>query len=112
MSEKTFLVIGATGQQGGAVVKSLLSSGTSVLITIIAVTRNPESSSAKALIAKGVKVIKGDLNNVPALFANALKVLPEGKTTFDGAFFVTVSFILCFAYTADLFRSSLAKEPV
>lgn len=55
MSQQTIVVLGATGQQGGAVVDSLLGSGG---FTVIATTRNPESSSAKKLIERGCQVKK------------------------------------------------------
>ncbi|KAF2838283.1 NmrA family protein-like protein [Patellaria atrata CBS 101060] len=74
---KVILVTGATGKQGGAVIKSLLSSPTKY--NILAVTRDPSSSSAQKLAAKSpsVKPIKGDLNDVPSLFAAAKEVSSE-----------------------------------
>lgn len=56
----TILVVGATGQQGGGVINALLSTGRSDL-SIRALTRNPSSSSAKALEKKGVQPYRGDL---------------------------------------------------
>jgi len=73
------LITGATGKQGGGVIDSLLSwpAGTSEF-TILAVTRNPESSSAQSLAQrKNVKIIKGDLNDVPGLFNTAKAVHPN-----------------------------------
>jgi uncharacterized protein YbjT (DUF2867 family) len=70
----TFLVIGATGKQGGAVIEALLASPASTDITIFALTRNPESGSAKALISKApekIKLIRGDLNDSSAIFSAA-----------------------------------------
>lgn len=68
---KTILVTGATGKQGGAVIKSLLDSGAD--ITIFAVTRDPSSASAQALASTSPKIqlIKGDLNNPASIFSSA-----------------------------------------
>ena len=58
---KTIAVMGATGAQGGAVVNALLKDGE---FSIRAVTRDPESEKAKALLGKGVKeVVKGDADD-------------------------------------------------
>ncbi|KAJ6626353.1 hypothetical protein B0H10DRAFT_2429932 [Mycena sp. CBHHK59/15] len=51
-------IFGATGTQGSSVLNAVLADGK---YTARPVTRNPESESSKALIAKGVKVVKGDL---------------------------------------------------
>jgi uncharacterized protein YbjT (DUF2867 family) len=56
--EKTILVTGATGRQGGAAARHLLKDGWSVR----ALTRNPDTEKAKALKELGADVIKGDLN--------------------------------------------------
>jgi uncharacterized protein YbjT (DUF2867 family) len=74
---KLILVTGATGQQGGAVVKALLKQGQRVR----ALTRNPASRKAKRLQQRGVEVIAGDYadrdslvraaRGVDALFAMA-----------------------------------------
>jgi len=71
---KTILVTGATGKQGGAVIKALLEAPNAADFTILAVTRKPESASAKKLVEKGVKLVQGDLNDVPALFESAKEV--------------------------------------
>ena len=71
MSErKTILVFGATGNQGGAVVRQLLRS----TFALRAVTRNPEGQAAQALTAQGIQVIKGDLDDDASL-----------KAAFEGA---------------------------
>lgn len=69
---RALLITGATGQQGGAVIDALLAKRNSDF-TILAVTRNPESASAKRLAAKSpsIKVVEGDLHAVPALFSSA-----------------------------------------
>lgn len=71
------LITGATGKQGGAVVDALLESPQAEQFTILAVTRNPESPSAQKLKSRGVKVITGDLNDVPSLFQNAKTVVNQ-----------------------------------
>jgi uncharacterized protein YbjT (DUF2867 family) len=69
---KTILIAGATGKQGGAVVNALLADTTSDY-TILAVTRDANSHSAQKLLRKGanVKVVEGNLDDVPSLFAAA-----------------------------------------
>jgi uncharacterized protein YbjT (DUF2867 family) len=71
---KSILVFGATGQQGGATVKALLASPRASEFTILAVTRNATSAPAKKLEAQGVKIVQGDLDDVPAIFDTAEKV--------------------------------------
>ena len=62
--EKRFvLVTGATGQQGGAVVKALLANGHKVR----GVTRNTDSASAKELAAQGVEMVAGDFTEPDSL---------------------------------------------
>ena len=53
------LVMGATGSQGGAVVRNLLTKGHRIRI----LTRNPDSPKAKQLAEQGVEVLKGDFND-------------------------------------------------
>ena len=55
--ERTIVVTGATGLQGGAVTRYLLSSGWRVR----ALTRNPKSEKAQALSALGAEVVQGDM---------------------------------------------------
>lgn len=62
------LVTGATGQQGGAVARHLLSRGYKVR----ALTRKPESGAAKELSRRGAGVVKGDLDD-PASLEHALE---------------------------------------
>jgi uncharacterized protein YbjT (DUF2867 family) len=64
-SDKTILVTGATGQQGGATVKHLLAKG----FKVRALTRNRKSDKAQALIAQGVEVVEGDMQNRASLDA-------------------------------------------
>jgi len=55
---RVILVTGATGLQGGAVARSLLSNRWRVR----ALTRNSESKPAKALAALGAEVVQGDMS--------------------------------------------------
>ena len=59
----TVVVTGATGQQGGAVVKSLLERGHAVR----AVTRHTDSAKARALAGAGVTVVGAALEDTAAL---------------------------------------------
>lgn len=60
---KVLVVTGATGNQGGAVVKHLMNSS----FTIKAVTRNLQSKAADRLRQQGVEVIYGDLDKPETL---------------------------------------------
>lgn len=63
MTERTVLVTGATGQQGGALIRVLTGQG----FALRAMTRKPESESASRLRAAGVEVVEGDLNDAASL---------------------------------------------
>jgi len=64
MADKnTILVSGATGQQGGAVARELLTRG----YPIRALTRNPESPSAGELAKLGAELFQGDLDDAASL---------------------------------------------
>ncbi len=54
----TYLVLGATGQQGGAVARALLQQGQ----TVRALTRKKDSPAALALAQLGAEVVQGDLD--------------------------------------------------
>ncbi|KZO94746.1 NAD(P)-binding protein [Calocera viscosa TUFC12733] len=69
MSKRLVLVTGATGKQGGSLVKALLEHGG---FEIRALSRNVDSESAQALDAKGVSVVPGDLSDKNSLL-NACK---------------------------------------
>ncbi|CAO1625458.1 unnamed protein product [Sympodiomycopsis kandeliae] len=82
MSTKTFLVTGATGKQGGALVSVLLEERNKHNDIIIrALTRNPDSAASQSLKSQGVEIFKGDLSNVASL-------VPALKGA-DAAFLVT-----------------------
>jgi len=62
------LVIGATGQQGGATARHLLERGR----TVYAMVRNPDSPAAKALQGAGASLVVGDLDD-PASLRTAME---------------------------------------
>ena len=62
---KTIVVVGATGRQGGQVVRHLLKQGW----RLRGLTRTPDSKKAAALKALGVEVMKADQDDKPALEA-------------------------------------------
>ena len=72
---KPILVIGATGKQGKKVVETILASESKASFTILALTRNPDSASAKALAARStiIKLVKGNLDDTPNVFKAALE---------------------------------------
>jgi len=84
-TKKVIAIVGATGTQGGGLIKELLKHGG---WTIRAVTRNPYSDAAKQLKSQGVEVIVGDVNNkeditkafkgADAVFANLVSDYTEG----------------------------------
>ena len=61
--KKVILVLGATGNQGGAVVRHLLKTD----FAIRAITRNPHQPAAKQLAQQGVEVVKADLADEASL---------------------------------------------
>lgn len=69
---RRILVVGATGKQGGAVVKALLANPPPFKYEILAMTRSANSASAKSLTSKpNVTILSGDLNDVSAIFSSA-----------------------------------------
>ncbi|MFF2224175.1 NmrA/HSCARG family protein [Streptomyces globisporus] len=62
---RTVVVLGATGQQGGAVAAALRADGWSVR----AVVRNPSGHRARSLAAAGVDIVPGDLREPESLGA-------------------------------------------
>jgi len=78
MAKRTISVIGGTGLQGGGVVNALLASGE---FTVRVASRNPTSDAARALTARGVRVVEADL-----LDPKSLRAAFEGA---HGAFLVT-----------------------
>ena len=63
-NEKTVLITGATGKQGGATARALAGKG----FALRAMTRHPESDAAKAIAsATGAELVSGDLNDAASL---------------------------------------------
>ncbi|MBI1343558.1 MAG: NAD(P)H-binding protein [Terrimonas sp.] len=79
-SKKIITVFGATGAQGGGLVRAIATDPNSEF-SVRAVTRDPESDKAKALAALGAEIVKGDLSD-----ADSVHKALEGAW---GAFFVT-----------------------
>lgn len=63
--DRTILVTGATGWQGGAVARQLLAEGWQVR----ALTRDPDRPAARELRAAGALLVPGDLDDRPRLDA-------------------------------------------
>src|SRR4051812_28733311 len=71
-------------QQGGSVARAFLEDPT---YKIRGVTRDPSSTSAQALIAQGIEIVKGDADDLSSLrsaFAGAHTIF--GNTAFSTAF--------------------------
>jgi len=66
--DKTILVTGATGRQGGAVIRHLLPKEWKLR----ALTRNPSGAAARGLISQGLDVVQGDLED-PASLEQAVR---------------------------------------
>ncbi len=64
-NDKTVLVTGATGKQGGAVARQLLKRG----YRVKAMTRKPDGEPARELAKLGATVVKGDLDDAKSLGA-------------------------------------------
>lgn len=75
MAEKKIIaVVGATGAQGGGLVRAILDDPGGGF-SVRAVTRNPGSDKAKSLQKLGAEVVAGDVDDAPSL-----------KKAFDGAY--------------------------
>ncbi|RDK45918.1 nmrA-like family protein [Aspergillus phoenicis ATCC 13157] len=68
------LITGATGKQGGALIRNLLLR--KAPFEILAVTRNPSSSPAQKLasLSTNIKLVEGDLDDPGAIFRNAQRL--------------------------------------
>src|SRR6266576_3739439 len=62
-SNRTILITGVTGNQGGAVARALEGAG----FHLRGLTRQPESEPAAALARQGVDIVKGDLDDEASL---------------------------------------------
>jgi uncharacterized protein YbjT (DUF2867 family) len=66
-TKRSVLVAGATGQQGGAVARALLSRGHRVR----ALTRKPDSDPARQLASAGADIVTGDLGDTASVLKAA-----------------------------------------
>ena len=66
-TKRGVLVTGATGQQGGAVARALLSRGHRVK----ALTRKPDSDAARQLMSAGADLVTGDLGDAASVLKAA-----------------------------------------
>ena len=65
---KLVVVLGATGNQGGSVVKSILSDPeVSAQFKLRGVTRDPSSAKAQKLLSEGVEPVRAELDDVASL---------------------------------------------
>jgi uncharacterized protein YbjT (DUF2867 family) len=71
MTTDPVLVFGATGTQGGAVARALLTRG----IPVRALVRHPDTDRARALAELGADLVTGDLDDQPSL-VTALATVP------------------------------------
>jgi len=63
ITNKTVLITGATGRQGGAVIRHMLPKGWKLR----ALTRNPGNATAQDLTRQGIDVVQGDLEDPTSL---------------------------------------------
>jgi uncharacterized protein YbjT (DUF2867 family) len=63
MSTRTILVTGATGKQGGSLIRELAGAP----FTLRAMTRKPDGDAARSLRAAGVELVQGDLDDEGSL---------------------------------------------
>ncbi len=73
VEKKTIAVIGATGAQGGGLVRAIMADRDGPF-TARAITRDPQSDKARALAATGAEVVRGDVDDalsVEAAFRGA-----------------------------------------
>jgi uncharacterized protein YbjT (DUF2867 family) len=90
---KLLVVFGATGQQGGSVIHTVLNDPElSKQYTIRGVTRDPTSSKAQALKEKGVDVVQADVDDeasIPPILKGAhtifLMTAPSYSSTWKGS---------------------------
>lgn len=69
-SPTSFLVAGGTGRQGGAVVQALLTDSSTPINpeNIHVLTRNTDGAAAASLVARGVRLLQGELGHPDAIF--------------------------------------------
>jgi len=98
--KKIIAVMGATGLQGGAVVNALLSTDE---FSIRAITRNPDSDKAQALVTKGCEVVKADADDVSSMV-----------TAFSGAYgaFLVTNFWADMSMTHEIETTDKLRQAV
>ncbi|KAF9914803.1 hypothetical protein FBU30_002367 [Linnemannia zychae] len=65
---KLLVVFGATGQQGGSVINSVVNDPElSKIYRVRAITRDPSAANAQALLQKGAEVVRGDADDHESL---------------------------------------------
>lgn len=94
----TVLVIGATGNQGGATARALLDRG----VAVRALVRDTRSDKAQALKERGAELVIGDLDDAASLFAAA-----EGA---DGVFSIPYPDVTDLAGDAEVIRGRNVVE--
>src|SRR6266566_1275351 len=62
-NDRTILITGVTGHQGGAVARALKGTG----FPLRGLTRKPDSERAAALVRQGIDIVKGDLDDEATL---------------------------------------------
>ena len=98
---RALLITGATGKQGGAVVKALLAANAD--FQILAVTRDAASPSAQRLASKSsrIKLIQGNLDDCDTIFKAAKAA---SNTPIWGVYSVQVSALGKNCYVASQSR--------
>src|SRR5246127_2730707 len=66
-NDRTILITGVTGQQGGAVAQALQGAG----FHLRGLTRKPDGERAAALARQGIDIVKGDLDDEAKLAREA-----------------------------------------
>jgi uncharacterized protein YbjT (DUF2867 family) len=94
----TVLVIGATGNQGGATARALLDRG----VAVRALVRDTRSDKAQALKERGAELVIGNLDDAASLFAAA-----EGA---DGVFSIPYPDVTDLAGDAEVIRGRNVVE--
>ena len=69
MSTKLIAVIGATGNQGGALARAILSNPGGPDVRLRAITRNPDSAKARAMATQGAEVVAADIDDAASLIS-------------------------------------------
>lgn len=93
-NKRIILVAGATGQQGGALISSLLSpdvGNQAVDYHVLALTRNSSSSAAKELsvnYSERVTIVQGDLDDPASIHKIFEAARAEGRTGIWGVYSV------------------------